>query len=104
MDIETRRRIIVGVNAYQPSSPSGRKVQILPERIQNERVRKLTATKRKRDTSAILEKIELLRSAAQRGGNMLPAISEAARAGCTVGEMSDALRDIYGVYKARHVF
>jgi methylmalonyl-CoA mutase N-terminal domain/subunit len=104
MDIEKRRRIIVGVNAYRPTTPSRRKVQILPERIQNERVRKLTETKLKRDTSGIQEKIELLKSAAQRGENMLPAISEATRSGCTVGEMSDALRDIYGVYKARQVF
>jgi methylmalonyl-CoA mutase N-terminal domain/subunit len=104
MDIETRRRIIVGVNAYQPPAPSRRKVQILPERIQAERIRKLTATKKKRDTSLVQEKIELLKSDAQRGKNMLPVISEATRAGCTVGEISDALRDIYGVYKARQVF
>jgi len=35
---------------------------------------------------------------------MLPTIVAAVRAGCTVGEISDALREIHGVYKARQAF
>ena len=104
MDVETKRKIIVGVNAYQPPSPSKRKVQILPERIQNERVRALRAAKRRRDVGTVQEKLERLKSAAQRRENLLPCISEAVKAKCTVGEISDALREIHGVYKARQVF
>ncbi|HMD78798.1 MAG TPA: methylmalonyl-CoA mutase family protein, partial [Nitrososphaerales archaeon] len=104
MDIESKRRVIVGVNAYQPSSPSKRKVQILPERIQKERVRKLRAAKKRRDRGEVSEKTERLKTAAQRNENMIPAIYAAVRAGCTVGEISDALREIHGVYKARQVF
>jgi len=104
MDIESKKRIIVGVNAYQPSSPSKRKVQILPERIQRERVRALKAAKRKRDKDEVRERLERLKSAAQRGENMLPSISDAVKARCTVGEISDALRDLHGVYRARLVF
>jgi methylmalonyl-CoA mutase, N-terminal domain len=101
MDIETKRRIIVGVNAYQPPSPSKRKVQILPERIQSERVRALRAAKRKRDLGSVKEKLDGLKSAAQRDENLLPWVSDAVRARCTVGEISDALREIHGVYRAR---
>jgi len=104
LEIETKKRIIVGVNAYQPSAPSARKVQILPERIQKERVRVLRALKRKRDVGAVRERLERLKSAAQRGENMLPSISDAVNAKCTVGEISDALREIHGVYKANQVF
>lgn len=104
MDIESKKRIIVGVNAYQPASPSKRKVQILPERIQSERVRALKGTKRKRDIGDVREKLERLKSAAQAGENMLPSISEAVKARCTVGEISDALREVHGVYRARQVF
>ena len=103
-DIESKKRIIVGVNAYQPSSPSKRKVQILPERIQNDRARALRAVKLRRDQERVREKVERLKSAAQRGENMLPAISDAVKAMCTVGEISDALRDVHGVYRARQVF
>ena len=104
MDVETKRRIIVGVNAYQPPAPSKRKVQVLPERIQRERARALKSAKRRRDAGAVEEKLERLKSAAQRGENLLPTISDAVKARCTVGEISDALRDIHGVYKARQAF
>ncbi len=104
MDIETKRRLIVGVNAYQPAAPSRRKVQILPEGIQTQRARSLGAAKAKRDMGAVGEKLELLRSAAQMHENLLPAISTAVRAGCSVGEISDALREVHGIYKARQVF
>ncbi len=104
MDVETKRRIIVGVNAYQPAAPSKRKVQILPERIQNERAGRLKVMKRRRESGDIEGKLEKLKSAAQRSENMLPSIAGAVRAGCTVGEISDALREIHGVYKARQAF
>jgi methylmalonyl-CoA mutase, N-terminal domain len=104
MEIETKKRIIVGVNAYQPSAPSVRKVQILPERIQNERARALKAAKRRRDLETVRERLERLKSAAQGGENMLPSILDAVKARCTVGEISDALREIHGTYKARQAF
>jgi methylmalonyl-CoA mutase N-terminal domain/subunit len=104
MDIESKRRVIVGVNAYQPPSPSRRKVQVLPERIQVERVRALRAAKKKRDMAMVEEKLDSLRSAAQTGENMLPSISDAVKARCTVGEISDALREVHGIYRARQVF
>ena len=104
MDIENKRRIIVGVNALQPSAPSRRKVQVLPERIQNERVRKVKLLKSGRDPGQVKDSLEALKSAAQRKENMLPTISAAVRARCTVAEISDALREIHGVYKARQAF
>jgi methylmalonyl-CoA mutase, N-terminal domain len=104
MDIETRRRIIVGVNALQPPHPSRRKVQVLPERLQRDRVTKLKLALRKRDASDAMGKLERLKSAAQRRENLLPSVSAAVKSGCTVGEISDALREIHGVYKARQAF
>ncbi len=104
MDIENRKRIVVGVNAFQPTSHPRRKVEVLPERIQNQRVRKLKLVKEKRSQGLVDERLELLKSAAQNRENMLPTISQAVRAGCTVGEISDALREVHGVYKARQAF
>lgn len=104
MDIESKRKIIVGVNAFQPPHPSRRKVQVLPERLQKDRVRKLKLEKRKRDQSNVEEKLELLKSAAQRGENLMPTVFDATKAGCTVGEINDALRELYGVYRARPPF
>jgi methylmalonyl-CoA mutase, N-terminal domain len=99
MDVETKRRIIVGVNAFQPKGASKRKVQVLPEKLQRERVRRMTIFRAKR--GSVQGELERLRSAAQRKENLLLSISSAVRAGCTVGEMSDTLRELYGVYKPR---
>ena len=101
MDIERKRRIIVGVNAFQPARRSKRRAEVLPERLQRERVLWLKGLKRKRDMGLVRERLEKLRSAATSRENLMPFISEAVRAGCTVGEVSDTLRDVYGVYKPR---
>ena len=104
MEVEAKKRIVVGVNAYQPSAPSRKRVLVLPERIQGERVRKLKAAKAKREGGTVRDKLEHLKSAAQKKENLLPAVSSAVVAGSTVGEISDALREIYGVYRARVAF
>jgi methylmalonyl-CoA mutase, N-terminal domain len=102
MDIETKRRIVVGVNAFQPTGGSERRVLVLPEKFQGERVRRLTAMKAKR--GSVDDYLERLRSAALRTENLLPSISSAVRGRCTVGEISGALRDLYGVYRPRQHF
>ncbi|MDG7006750.1 MAG: methylmalonyl-CoA mutase [Nitrososphaerota archaeon] len=102
MAIETKRRVIVGVNAFPPSGASRRKTQVLPEKLQGERVRRLTALKAKR--GSVMGDLERIKSAAQRRENLLPSISTAVGAGCTVGEISDTLRDLYGVYRPRQHF
>ena len=102
MAIEAKRKIIVGVNAFQPAGASRRRAEVLPERLQSERVRRLSALKAKR--GSVTQDLERLKSAAQRKENLLPTISSAVRAGCTVGEISDALRDLYGVYRPRQHF
>ncbi len=100
LQIESKRRIVVGVNAFQPARRTRSKVQVLPERIQEQRTRKLRRLKKARDEGTIRAKLERLKSAAQGHENLLPALADAVRAGCTVGETSDALREVYGVYKA----
>ena len=102
MEVERGRRIIVGVNAFQPARASKRKVQVLPERLQKERAGRLRAEKARR--GSVGERLERLRSAAERKENLLPAIVAAVGARCTVGEISDALRAAYGVYRPRQQF
>ena len=97
MEIESKRRVVVGVNAFQPKGASRKKVHYLPERLQRERIRHLAAVKRKR--GSVSDSIERIKRAAEMKENLLPSISSGVRAGCTVGEISDALRELYGVYQ-----
>ncbi len=100
LQIERNERIVVGVNAFQPTHRPRPKVQVLPESIQKTRTKRLRQLKKGRDQETVREQLERLKSAAQRRENLLPAVADAARARCTVGEISDALREVYGVYKA----
>jgi len=104
MDVEKKRRLIVGVNTFQPASPPKRRVQILPENLQQVRAARLKTAKARRDASSVQEKLEHLRGAVGRKENLFPSISAAVRVRCTVGEISDVLREIYGVYRPRQQF
>jgi methylmalonyl-CoA mutase, N-terminal domain len=104
-EVEAGKRVIVGVNRYD--EPEERELDILHidpalERKQVERVRALRA---KRDSAAVESTLERLRrDAASDDTNLMPAIIEASRAYVTMGEMCDALREVWGVWRETPVF
>ena len=100
MQIEKKKRIVVGVNAFKPTKAASHRVHPLPESIQRVRVRQLSRMKSSREPGSIRNCLEHLKSAAQNGENLLPSISESVRAECSVGEISDALREVFGAYRA----
>lgn len=100
MQIEEKKRIVVGVNAFKPTKAVSHKVHSLPESIQKVRVRQLDRMKSSRELESIRDCLEHIKSAAQNGENLMPSITDSVGAGCSVGEISDALRDVYGVYRA----
>jgi methylmalonyl-CoA mutase N-terminal domain/subunit len=62
-------------------------------------VKRLTAYKANRDGAAVTKSLEALRVAAGGSDNLLPVMKDALRAKATLGEISDALRDVFGVYR-----
>jgi methylmalonyl-CoA mutase N-terminal domain/subunit len=62
-------------------------------------VKRLTAYKANRDGAAVVKSLEALRVAARGSDNVLPVMKDALRAKATLGEVSDALRDVFGVYR-----
>jgi methylmalonyl-CoA mutase N-terminal domain/subunit len=97
LDIENKRRIIVGVNEYESDSP---KVPILKidERVEKEQVERLRAFRARRDASAWSRSLERLEAAARSTDNLVPIILDAVRADATVGEISNVLRGVFGEY------
>jgi len=91
---------VVGVNAFKPTKAVSHRVHPLPESIQRVRVRRLRRMKSSREPEPIKNCLERLKSAAQNGENLMPSISESVGAGCSVGEISDALREVFGAYRA----
>jgi (2R)-ethylmalonyl-CoA mutase len=96
----------VGVNAYTEAERSPltdddefHVVTVTPEQ-QAEQIERLERFRGKRDTSNVTKVLDALRKAAADGENVMPASIEAAKAGVTTGEWADALREVFGEYRA----
>ena len=98
-EIESDKRIIVGVNRYRMAGETNAPVfRIDPEieRAQVARVQELRAT---RDGVAWRAALDALEAAARGTENLMPRILQAAAANATVGEISDRLRAVFGEYR-----
>lgn len=96
--IESGERVIVGVNSYRTDDeeqPEPLRVDPALEKAQAERLARLRA---ERDTGEVERRIDEVRAAAAGSQNVLYPLREALRARATVGEVCDALRDVWGTY------
>ncbi|MBI1789640.1 MAG: methylmalonyl-CoA mutase family protein [Acidobacteria bacterium] len=98
-EIESGGKIVVGVNAFQ--SPDQEPIEILQiDHSAHERqVGKLRALRARRDGRAVIRALEALRRAAEGTANTMPYILDAVRAYATLGEICNALRDVFGSYQ-----
>jgi methylmalonyl-CoA mutase N-terminal domain/subunit len=97
-EIDNEERVVVGVNRFrldeeEPYEPL--RVDPAIEAQQAERLAKLRA---ERDNDAVQKHLAALRQAAEGNDNVLYPMKEALRARATVGEVCNALRDVWGVY------
>ena len=98
--LDAKEKIIVGVNKYQVA-PEERPLELLKiepevERGQIERVKKI---KKERDQAAVKEHLGRVHAAARNGTNLMPPLIEAVKEYCTLGEISDIYREVFGVYR-----
>ena len=101
-ELESGERVVVGVNRY--AEDEGERVELLEvdpesERRQRERTERVRARRSAEAADAALAEV---RRVAETDENILPALREALRAQCTVGEICGALRGLWGTYDARH--
>jgi methylmalonyl-CoA mutase N-terminal domain/subunit len=104
-EVESGRRVVVGVNRYESeddTAPATLKIDPELESRQIERVRALRARRDAAGAEAALA--ELRRAAARKDVNLMPAILDAARSDVTMGEMCDAFREVWGVWRETPVF
>jgi methylmalonyl-CoA mutase len=100
--VDSGEDVIVGVNKYPPPEPVDLDVRDIDNSaVREAQVRRLAAIKQKRDAAAVTRALDALRAIARSGkGNLLAAAVDAARARCTVGEISQALEDVYTRHRA----
>jgi methylmalonyl-CoA mutase N-terminal domain/subunit len=92
-------KVMVGVNKYQmEEAPPLELLRISPdvERKQTQRVRE---RKQARNAAAVRTALATVKQAAKDGANLMPPIIAAVKQECTVGEISDVFRDVFGVYR-----
>jgi methylmalonyl-CoA mutase N-terminal domain/subunit len=99
-EIESGERVVVGVNAYTDGTDE--KVELMQvdpeiELRQRERTGRVRA---ERDGDAAAKALHEVRRVASTDENLLPAMREALRVHCTVGEICGALRELWGTYDA----
>jgi len=104
-EVESGQRVIVGVNRYE--DPDEKEIEILAidRALEQKQVDRVRALRSRRDAVAVEESLaRLKRDAAEDGVNLMPAIIDASKAYVTMGEMCDALRDVWGVWRETPVF
>ncbi len=103
-EVEEGRRLIVGVNAH--TSADDDKVEILrisPD-IERRQLDRLAAVRKRRSDTSVRRSLDALRAVAETDTNVMPALVECARAYASEGEICDALRSVWGVYRETPVF
>ncbi|MCD6106442.1 MAG: methylmalonyl-CoA mutase family protein [Thermoplasmata archaeon] len=97
--VESGEIPILGVNMFRSEEePKIELLKVSPE-VEEEQRKRLRELKEKRDSSRVEARLAELRSAAERGENLVPYILEAHRALATLGEVTDVLREVYGEYE-----
>jgi methylmalonyl-CoA mutase N-terminal domain/subunit len=104
MEIENDERIVVGVNRFKSPGERYEPLRVDPTIEQGQRER-LAQLRSDRDNDEVEARLDDLRKAAQSDDvNVLYPMKEALRARATVGEVSNALRDVWGTYTPPDAF
>jgi len=97
--VERKEKVIVGVNDFVQEDEPPIEILYIDETAAEKQLAKLETLRRTRDNDAVRRALDRLRHTAQTTANVMPPILDAVRAYATVGEMCDALRDIWGEYE-----
>lgn len=97
--IEEGGKIIVGVNTFQADQADHIPLLKIDNSIQVQQAEKLKQFRANRDNKLVTESLDKIGRAAKDGSNLMPFVVEAVGNKCTLGEISDVLRAIFGEYK-----
>jgi methylmalonyl-CoA mutase N-terminal domain/subunit len=97
-DVDARRKLIVGVNAFVEPEEKPLETLVVDEAVERTQVAELQRLKGQRDSGAVRRALDAVRQTAGTPTNLMPALLDAARARCTVGEIMNALAEVFGRY------
>jgi methylmalonyl-CoA mutase N-terminal domain/subunit len=97
--VEKREKVIVGVNDYVQEDEPSVPILYIDETTAEKQLARLAEVKKMRDNAAVRRALDALQATARGTGNTMEALLDCVRAYATVGEMCDALREVWGEYE-----
>jgi methylmalonyl-CoA mutase N-terminal domain/subunit len=104
-ELDKKEKIIVGVNDYIEEDE---KIEIpilsIPPEVEIKQRERIAQVRASRNQQKVIETLDSLRNAAENGSNLMPPLIECTKAYVTLGEMCNALAEVFGVYEEPAVF
>ena len=97
--IEDGSKVIVGVNKFTSVEAANPPVQKIDESIRQVQTEKLKKLRAERNNEAALASLERIKAAASTTENLMPIVIEAVENLCSLGEIADTLRGVWGEFK-----
>jgi methylmalonyl-CoA mutase N-terminal domain/subunit len=97
--VDHEEAVVVGVNRFQQEQERSIPIQRIDEDLERRQVERVRALRARRDKKAWESAIRQIEDAARSGSNLMPHIVHGVENYCTVGEISDALRRVFGEYQ-----
>ncbi len=102
-EVDSRERVIVGVNEYVMDEPLGIPILQADPRGEQRQIERLRRLRRQRDSRAATRCLKALETACRGTENVMPCLLDAVNAYCTLGEICNVMRDVFGEYKEQSV-
>ena len=99
-NIESKEKIIVGVNDFISENTSKIPISRIDEKIRIAQIEKITKLKTNRNNDKVALCLDTVKKAALKNNNLMPVVIDAVENNCTLGEISDTLRAVFGEYQA----
>jgi methylmalonyl-CoA mutase, N-terminal domain len=103
-EVEAKQRIIVGVNRYELEDEQPLEILRIDPALEQKQIDSVQAVRGRRDSAAVEQALAELKRAAEGDANLMEPIMDASRLYVTMGEMCDALRDVWGIWRETPVF
>jgi len=99
VEVDSNRRIIVGVNKYATDEKPSVPLLVMDPNGYDRQIARLNRLRQTRDQAAVERALDALRTVCQAEANVMPHLIEAAKAYATLGEITDVMREVFGIYQ-----
>jgi len=102
--VDSGEQVVVGVNKFVTGEEYSSGLLELDEGVEKKQIEKLRRLKKERDNARVNHVLNEVRRVAKSDENIMPVLVEAVKVYATVGEITDALRDVFGEYREANIF